>query len=111
MKKLAGMRGRVASVHVSATELEELLEQAGFLVQEVALVPQVLHHESADAALTFVQASSFGNALGHLPEPLRGQASDEIKRELEALRTNEGIRQEGTRIVAIAIKPRRPART
>lgn len=90
--------------HVSESELKSLLEHADFALQEIALAPHVLYHDNADAALTFTQASSFGNSLGHLPEPLRSQAYDELKRELQALATADGIRQEGTRIVAIATR-------
>ncbi|WP_437728020.1 methyltransferase domain-containing protein [Sorangium sp. So ce861] len=42
---------------------------------------------------------------GHLPESLRVQAVEDIKRELEAFRTPEGIRLEGKRLFAIAHKP------
>jgi len=91
--------------HVSVRELEQLLESAGFNAQSVSLEPNIQHHASAEALIEFSQASSFGNYLGHLPEALRSDARSELLRELEALRTPEGIRQEGVRIVAVAVKP------
>jgi len=91
--------------HVSVGELERLFENAGFHAQSLALEPNIQHHPSADALIEFSQASSFGNYLGHLPEALRARARQDLLRELEALRTPEGIRQEGVRIVAIAVKP------
>jgi arsenite methyltransferase len=91
--------------HVGVSELEQLFERAGFHSQSLALEPNIQHHPSAEALVEFSQASSFGNYLGHLPEALRAGARQELIRELEALRTPDGIRQEGVRIVAVAVKP------
>ena len=91
--------------HVSVGELETLFESVGFHTRSVALEPNVQHHASAEALIEFSQASSFGNYLGHLPEALRANARQDLVRELDALRTADGIRQEGVRIVAIAVKP------
>jgi hypothetical protein len=92
---------------VSTSELHGLLERAGFTVASIDLLPNVIVHRSADAAIDFSQASSFGNFLGHLPEELRRSARDEIRKELDALKTPDGIRQEGARIVAVARKAAR----
>jgi arsenite methyltransferase len=81
-----------------------LLAEAGFEVRGVDISPSVIVHASADAAIEFSQASSFGNFLGHLPDDLRATARDEIRREVESLRTPEGIRFESARIFAIAVK-------
>jgi len=90
---------------VSAGELESLLEQTGFEVKTIAVRPHVHHHPTPEAAIEFAEASSFGNFLGHLPAELRTAAREEIKRELEQFRTPEGIRREGARIIAVALKP------
>ncbi len=90
--------------HVSATELREWLVDTGFAVRSIELEPQSNHQPTADAAIEFSQASSFGNFLGHLPESLRASARREIAEELERLRTPQGIPQDGQRIVAIAVK-------
>lgn len=89
---------------VGADELRELLVQAGFEAETIELAPSVIVHASADAAIAFSQASSFGNFLGHLPANLREIARDEIRQEVEAFRTPEGIRFESARIFAIAVK-------
>lgn len=89
---------------VTADELAELLGGAGFIAPKIEVQENIHHHADGDAAIAFSQASSFGNFLGHLPETLRSQAIEDIKRELEALRTPDGIRLEGKRLIAIAHK-------
>lgn len=89
---------------VGADELTTLLKQTGFEIGALTVEPHATFHADADAAIQHSQASSFGNLLGHLPEALREQARREIVAELEQFRTPEGIRQEGARIVAVAIK-------
>jgi SAM-dependent methyltransferase len=90
--------------HVDAEELEGLLIQTGFALKSLELKPHLSHHESAQAALDFVQASSFGNFFGRLPEELRRPARLEIEAALEGLRTPQGIPQRGARLVAVAVK-------
>jgi ubiquinone/menaquinone biosynthesis C-methylase UbiE len=90
--------------HVNMSELEELLHRTGFSVQSIELESTSSHHPTAESAIEFSQASSFGNFLGHLPEKLRVRARTEIADELERLRTPEGIPRQGRRIVAIALK-------
>src|SRR5450755_122556 len=67
-----------AALRVTATELRELLTQAGFGVEQLDVPPNTNHHESAEAALAFSEASSFGNFLGHLPDALRASARAEL---------------------------------
>jgi arsenite methyltransferase len=93
------------SYRVSAGELEKLLAQIGFAVQKMEVRPYVRHHPTPEAAIEFAEASSFGNFLGHLPAELRTAAREEIMRELEQFSTPEGIRREGARIIAVALKP------
>jgi arsenite methyltransferase len=94
-----------AAARVSVDELRSLLVQAGFEVRSLELAPNVTIHASADTAIDFSQASSFGNFLGHLPDPLRRAAREEIRKEVETFRTPEGIRFETVRIFAVAAKP------
>ena len=91
--------------HVSDTELRELLLRAGFRIDVLELVPHATHHPSAEVALQFAQASSFGNYLGRIPAALRSAAEREILEEFERLRDAHGVPQRGTRIVAVARKP------
>jgi arsenite methyltransferase len=90
---------------VSAGELKSLLEQSGFTVRKIEVRPHVRYHPTPEAAVEFAEASSFGNFLGHLPAELRTAACAEIMRELEQYRTPEGIRRDGARIIAVALKP------
>src|SRR5450432_1779597 len=92
-------------LRVNATELKALFDEAGFETERLEVLANVNHHANADAAIAFSEASSFGNFLGHLPEPLRTAAREEIRRELEAIKTPLGIRHEGGRLLAIAVKP------
>ena len=90
---------------VSASELEGLLGQSGFAVKKMEVRPHVRHYPTPEAAIEFAEASSFGNFLGHLPAELRTAAREEIMCELEQYRTPEGIRRDGARIIAVALKP------
>ncbi|HEY0463196.1 MAG TPA: methyltransferase domain-containing protein, partial [Polyangiaceae bacterium] len=92
-------------LRVNATELTALLRQAGFELERLDVLANTNHHANADAAIAFSEASSFGNFLGHLPEPLRTEAREEIRRELETIKTPRGIHQEGGRLLAIAVNP------
>ncbi len=89
---------------VDMPELEALLVEAGFAVRKIELRPTLTFQPNADAAIRFSEASSFGNFLGHLPDPIRAAARHDIVQELETLRTPDGIRQESARIFAIAVK-------
>lgn len=89
---------------VNASELRTIFEQAGFVVEALDVLANTNHHATADAAIEFSQSSSFGNFLGHLPTPLQAAARDAIRRELEAIKTPLGIRQEGGRLLAVAVK-------
>lgn len=89
---------------VSAGELESLFKQTGFAVKSIEVRPNVRYHPTPEAAIEFAEASSFGNFLGHLPAELRATAREEIMRELEQYRTPDGIRRDGARIIAVALK-------
>jgi arsenite methyltransferase len=89
---------------VTLTELAELFEAARFEVRSIDIEPHVGHFGTAEDAIEFSQASSFGNFLGHLPEDCRDQARREIAAELEKLRTPAGIPHQGARIVALGVK-------
>jgi len=93
-----------ASQRVSALELRQLLVDAGFTPELLEVRPNASHQASADDAIEFSQASSFGNFLGHLPPALAQTARAEIARELEKTRTPEGIPQQGARLFAVAQK-------
>lgn len=90
---------------VSVAELAQLLEGAGLEPTRIELQGNVQFQPDPGAAIDFVEASSFGNFLGHLPLSLRARATEEIRLALEPLRTKEGIRLENKRILAVAQRP------
>jgi SAM-dependent methyltransferase len=90
---------------VSTPELETLLTEAGFHLERLESRPTPRPQLTPEAAIQFSEASSFGNFLGNLPQELRGQAREDIKRELEATGELASTGAERFQIVAIAIKP------
>ena len=71
----------------------------------VELYDSSFAHPSAEAAVRYAEASSFGNTLGHLPRELRAAARAAIVRELQGVAGPDGtIRQDGQRMVVVAAK-------
>ncbi|CAH2598775.1 Methyltransferase domain-containing protein [Rhodovastum atsumiense] len=91
--------------HITAAELRDLLQEAGFIIRSLEIVPTRHLLPDGDAAVRFSEASSFGNFLGHLPVQIREQARQAIVEELDRGRTDEGIVLGGARVVAIAHTP------
>jgi ubiquinone/menaquinone biosynthesis C-methylase UbiE len=87
---------------VDADELRALFETTGFVPTLIEVRPTEQVHPSPEAAVRFSEASSFGNAFGHLPEELKPLAREAVRQRLEAIATPEGIVQHGSRLVAIA---------
>ncbi len=88
---------------VSVAELAELLTELGFRAVTLDVQHNAVTLPSAADAVDFIESSSFGNFLGHLPGPLRAQARAEIEVELERARTPTGIPFHGASIRAIAL--------
>nr|UBX54510.1 methyltransferase [Aspergillus sp.] len=76
---------------VTKKQLEGYLMGAGFHTGPVTEIPNVVCTKDADTMIDFVESSSFGNYLGHLPEDMRAMVRREIVREYEAFRTGDGI--------------------
>lgn len=90
---------------VDETEMRALLETAGFAVMKIELyeVPHV--HASAEAAVRYAEASSFGNLLAHLPLELRPAARAAMVNNLPTIAAADGtIVEDGRRMIAIAVK-------
>lgn len=91
------------SRHLSVEAYRALLEQTGFAVEVLREYPKVnIIPGDAEAALGFLEASSFGNYTGHLPPGLRAEARAIFLEELRRFETAEGFRFKGTGILAIA---------
>jgi arsenite methyltransferase len=88
---------------VSIEEMTSVLTETGFEPIKVAARPTARPHLSPEDAIQYSEASSFGNFLGHLPEELRAQAREEVRRELEASGATTAPR-ERLQIVAVALK-------
>ncbi len=100
---------------VNADELGDLLSDAGFVSSVIEQQPDVNVHATVNAAIEFVQASAWGHFLSHLPEAAAGEITDvraqarrDIANGLERLRTAEGIRHKGVRLMAVATKATTP---
>jgi arsenite methyltransferase len=92
---------------VNAAGLADLLREAGFEVVEVIEQPDEQVHPTVNAAIEFALATSWGQLLRHLPEQpedLRARARADIAAGLERLRTVQGIRHQGVRLLAIATR-------
>jgi SAM-dependent methyltransferase len=90
---------------VDERELRELLEGAGFAMKSVERYDSPYMHASADAAVRYSEASSFGNLLAHLPRELRPAARQAIAQELAPLAAADGtIPQDRRRMIAIAVR-------
>lgn len=92
---------------VTTTELIDLLVAAGFGVEDVQLVPFLRRYGSGKTVVQFVEASTFGNYVGFLPQSLRDQARDEIASELEKARGAGGIELQTYTVYAVGRKPTR----
>jgi ubiquinone/menaquinone biosynthesis C-methylase UbiE len=89
---------------VDPEELRAFFEMTGFAPTLIEVRETNRMHPSADAAIRFSEASSFGNFLGHLPTELRGRARTVIRQRLQALVTPDGIIQQGKRLIAVAVR-------
>jgi arsenite methyltransferase len=87
---------------IDGEEMRALFETTGFAPSSIEEQPMEQAYASAEQAVRFLEASSFGNFLGHLPQELVYRARVTILRRLAALATERGIVQQRGRLVAIA---------
>jgi arsenite methyltransferase len=86
----------------TATELIRLLSDAGFEVDEVAVRRNSTYHESGALLVDFLESSTFGNFLVHVPEELRPSARAEYIQALDSISQGKGINSVGFGISAVA---------
>lgn len=93
---------------VTTTELVQLLSKFGFWVKDVQIKEIRRDYPTSEHVIDFLESSSFGNHLNHVPLQLREKARKEIENEFEKYRTGKGIRFTGHTIFAIAQKSTEP---
>jgi ubiquinone/menaquinone biosynthesis C-methylase UbiE len=86
----------------TSTELIKLLSDAGFEVDEVAVRRNSTYHESGTLLVNFLESSTFGNFLVHVPEELRPSARAEYIQALDSIGQGKGINSVGFGISAVA---------
>jgi arsenite methyltransferase len=87
---------------VDDEEMRALFEMTGFTPSLIEIRPMEQNYPSAEQAVRFLEASSFGNFLGHLPAELVYRARVTILRRLASITTEHGISQQRERLVAVA---------
>lgn len=98
----AHSRARVSIVfRVDAAEMRALLDASGFEPARVEVVESEQRFPSAETALRYSEASSFGNLFAHLPEELRPQARAHVLLRLGEIVGPNGLVQKGRRLIAI----------
>jgi arsenite methyltransferase len=98
----AHTRARASIVfRVDAVEMRALLEASGFEATRVEVVETKQHFPSAETALNYSEASSFGNIFAYLPTELKAQARAHLLRRLGEFVGPGGLVQKGRRLIAI----------
>jgi len=87
---------------VGADELGALLQATGFRARRLEVHETQVRHAGPEDALRTMEASSFGNMVGHLPAELRDAARARIRERFAALAGPDGIVSTNRRVVAIA---------
>jgi ubiquinone/menaquinone biosynthesis C-methylase UbiE len=91
-------------IFVDEQEMRMLLEEAGFTPTLIELRQTEQAFPSPELAIRYAEASSFGNFLGHLPDDLRAEAREEVRRRLAVIAASTGLVQRGQRLIAIATR-------
>lgn len=104
--KVVNIEDYVTAKHgVNATQLVELFLGAGLVVQSVDIRKRLRNFTSGREILDFLESSTFGNYLQHVPGNLREDARHEIIAEFEAHKAGGLIEFTGFTIFAVAEKP------
>jgi len=86
---------------VDAVDMRVLFEAEGFVPARLEVVETEQHFPSAETALRFSDASSFGNVFAHLPAELRSQARACVLRRLGEVVGPGSFVQKVRRLIAI----------
>ncbi|HKE95716.1 MAG TPA: methyltransferase domain-containing protein [Povalibacter sp.] len=90
---------------VDAVDMRVLFQAAGFTPTRLEVVETEQHFPSAETALRFSDASSFGNVFAHLPAELRCLARARALRRLGEIVGPDGFVQKVRRLIAIGSRP------
>lgn len=90
---------------VTQKDLQNLFEATGYQDINITTKHTRLYFPSPQDVFDFIESSSFGTFLIHVPEHLRHAARHDIEKELEKKRTPEGIELVSNTIFATARKP------
>jgi arsenite methyltransferase len=74
------------------SELERLLDNAGFSEREIVINTIIKSAKNAEAMIEWLDTSSSGKTYGGIPLDLRPMARDEMKQEWDKITTEDGIR-------------------
>jgi hypothetical protein len=87
---------------VDGAELGALLQTTGFRTIRLEEQTGAVRHAGPVDALRYMEASSFGNLLGHLPVELRDEARSRLRARIAALAGPDGIVNHERRVLAVA---------
>jgi hypothetical protein len=87
---------------VEPEELRALLQTTGFHAVQLEVRESQARHASPEDAMRYMEASSFGNMVGHLPPELREPARARMRERFAAHAGPDGLISTNRRIVAIA---------
>lgn len=97
-----------AKYGVTTTQLAELLLAAGLSVRHLEVKSRNRHYRTGKEVVAFLESSTFGNFLEHVPAPLRQRAREDIGAEFDVHRSANGIPVTGYTIFALAAKDPAP---
>lgn len=89
---------------VTSTELIQLLSKFGFKIVDFQVKQIQKNYSTPKDVIDFLESSSFGNHLNHVPPQLQEKARSEIETELKKYQTNDGIEFAGHTIFTVAQK-------
>lgn len=92
------------SKQVAKKELHDLFKTAGYRDVNITNKNTKRYFPTPEKVIEWVESSSFGNFLTHVPEHLRTAARHDIEKELEKKRTPKGIELVSNPVFAIARK-------
>ena len=96
--------GKEPSRPVNMSELEVLLEDAGFKIIEISCKKDSRYFESPLKCIEYIEASLFGNFLSNVPVNLHESVKSDIMAELEKRITPEGVENVYNTIFAVVEK-------